>query len=62
MQRRNLLLGGLVLYFLAPGAGAENWPQFRGANRDNISTETGLLRSWPEGGPKVLWSLGMAQW
>ena len=61
MQRHKLLLGVLVLYLLAPGAGAENWPQFRGANRDNISSETGLLKSWPEGGPKVLWSLGMAQ-
>ncbi len=35
---------------------AENWTQFRGPNRDAISTETGLLRSWPEGGPKVLWT------
>ncbi len=34
---------------------AENWPQFRGPNRDAISTETGLLRKWPEGGPKVRW-------
>jgi outer membrane protein assembly factor BamB len=35
-----------------PGA---DWPQFRGPNRDNISTETGILRSWPANGPKVLW-------
>jgi outer membrane protein assembly factor BamB len=32
-----------------------DWPQFRGSNRDNISTETGLYRTWPAGGPKVLW-------
>jgi outer membrane protein assembly factor BamB len=31
------------------------WPQFRGPRRDGISTETGLLKSWPEGGPKLLW-------
>ncbi|MDZ7343176.1 MAG: PQQ-binding-like beta-propeller repeat protein [candidate division KSB1 bacterium] len=31
------------------------WPQWRGPNRDGLSTETGLLKSWPEGGPKVLW-------
>lgn len=37
-------------------APAGDWPQFRGANRDAISTETGLLREWPEGGPKVLWT------
>ena len=38
-----------------------DWPQFRGPNRDNISTETGLLRSWPAGGPKVLWKTSVAQ-
>ena len=31
------------------------WPQFRGANRDARSTETGLLKRWPAGGPKLLW-------
>lgn len=34
---------------------ADDWPQFRGPRRDNVSRETGLLRSWPEGGPKRLW-------
>ncbi len=38
-----------------------DWPQFRGPNRDNISTETGLLRSWPAAGPKVLWKTSVAQ-
>ena len=40
---------------------ASDWPQFRGPNRDNISTETGLLRSWPDGGPEVLWSVPVAE-
>jgi len=33
-----------------------DWPQFHGPRRDNISTETGLLKKWPEGGPKRLWT------
>jgi len=33
-----------------------DWPQWRGQNRDDISAETGLLREWPEGGPKLAWS------
>jgi outer membrane protein assembly factor BamB len=33
---------------------AGDWNQFRGPNRDNLSTETGLADSWPEGGPKLL--------
>lgn len=37
----------------SPEAG---WPQFRGPRRDGVSDERGLLQSWPEGGPKELWS------
>ena len=33
------------------------WPQWRGPNRDGVSTESGLLRNWPEGGPKLLWEI-----
>lgn len=36
---------------------AQDWPQFHGPNRDNICTEKGLLQQWPEGGPKLLWTL-----
>lgn len=39
----------------AGGTPPADWPQFHGPNRDNISTETGLLKRWPEGGPKLLW-------
>ena len=34
---------------------AADWPQWRGPNRDGLSAETGLLASWPAGGPRVLW-------
>ena len=61
---RCLALSLLVVAALAglasrPAAGAEasaQWPQFHGPNRDNLSTETGLLKRWPEGGPKRLWT------
>jgi outer membrane protein assembly factor BamB len=32
-----------------------DWPQWRGPERDGISKETGLLQSWPPGGPPLLW-------
>lgn len=32
-----------------------NWPQWRGANRDGISKETGLLKQWPAAGPPLAW-------
>ena len=37
-------------------APATGWPCFHGPRRDNKSTETGLLKKWPEGGPRRLWT------
>lgn len=34
---------------------AEDWPQHLGPTQDAVSTETGLLVDWPEGGPTELW-------
>ncbi len=39
----------------APLAAADDWPQWMGPKRDNVWRETGLLDSFPAGGPKVLW-------
>ena len=34
-----------------------NWPQWRGLNRDGVSTETGMAKQWPESGPAVAWQV-----
>jgi outer membrane protein assembly factor BamB len=34
---------------------AADWKTWLGPNRDGKSPETGLLKSWPEAGPKVAW-------
>ena len=39
----------------AATAGAGDWPQFHGPNRDNKSLDTGLLKKWPPGGPPRIW-------
>jgi hypothetical protein len=44
-----------MLTLMTASLSGGDWPQFRGPNRDNISAETGLFRSWPAKGPKVLW-------
>lgn len=33
---------------------ADDWPQWRGPNRDGISREKGLLQSWPKEGPPLV--------
>jgi outer membrane protein assembly factor BamB len=40
-----------------PKAATADWPQWHGPKRDNLSAETGLLKQWPSGGPKQLWSI-----
>ncbi len=52
-----------LLLLCAPEAAAQGsaeWPQWRGANRDGISKETGLLKQWPETGPPLAWKVAGA--
>ncbi len=39
----------------APRQGKHDWPRWRGPNNDGVSTETGLLKEWPKGGPRIVW-------
>ena len=34
---------------------AADWPQYLGPTRDAVWTETGVLKEFPKGGPKVVW-------
>ena len=34
------------------------WPQWRGPRRDAVSSEIGLLTTWPEQGPPLRWKVG----
>jgi outer membrane protein assembly factor BamB len=45
----------LVVVFGAAPIAAADWPGWRGANRDGVSTETGLLPEWGAGGPPLAW-------
>jgi outer membrane protein assembly factor BamB len=38
-------------------AASGDWPQWRGPQRDDLSTETGLLQEWPTGGPPLVWQV-----
>ena len=52
----NRLLTFLVLGFLFNlTSSAQEIAQWRGPKRDGIYSETGLLKSWPAEGPKLLW-------
>src|SRR5947208_6647246 len=36
-----------------------DWPQWRGPNRDGVSTETGLLKEWSAKGPPLAWKANL---
>ena len=44
-----------LIFTLLARADASDWPQWRGPDRTDVSRETGLLKEWPEGGPKRVW-------
>src|SRR5262249_53896691 len=45
-----------IMAAIIPAVRAGDWPQWRGPDRSNVSAETGLLKEWPEGGPKLVWT------
>lgn len=55
MNRRMCAYGAIVLIALAQAALAADWPQWRGPQRNGISTETDWSWTWPAEGPAVLW-------
>lgn len=59
MKKITLLLTSVILASIMTDMHAQDWPQFLGPNRNSTSTEKGILRSWPAGGPQVLWTVNV---
>ena len=50
-----IVLGWLLAAALPLSAAEPDWPQFRGPNRDGVSADKNLRRSWPADGPPLAW-------
>lgn len=61
MKRRDFLsvLAAPVLqpHGITAASDTPEWPQWRGPERSGVSSETGLAKSWPSGGPPAVWSV-----
>jgi outer membrane protein assembly factor BamB len=56
-MKKKVLYGAMLLSFFCLSAQEPcNWPCFHGPDRTNKSKETGLMKSWPVEGPKLLWT------
>ncbi|MDH6356217.1 PQQ-binding-like beta-propeller repeat protein [Parabacteroides sp. PF5-9] len=59
MKTKHFLVVIMAFLAISPIANAQDWPQFLGPDRDSKSPQKGLLKSWPESGPEVLWSVNV---
>lgn len=54
-MRSSLIPSVSIVCLLATFAQADDWPQWRGPNRDGVWNEKGILEVFPPGGLKVRW-------
>ena len=55
MTARDLLLLFSIALAVTPPICADDWPQWMGPRRDGVWRETGIVKSFPVGGPKERW-------
>ncbi len=55
MSSARIVAIALTLMQIPAVACAADWPQWLGPDRNGISPETGLLKTWPKEGPKLKW-------
>ena len=60
MRPRTTTVLAAALLALCGWVHAADWPQWNGPNRDGHAPDTGLLKLWPNGGPKLLWTFNRA--
>ena len=55
MRYQQIVVSVIVTGLVSLSALADDWPQWRGFNRDGKSAEKGLLKEWPKDGPPLAW-------
>jgi outer membrane protein assembly factor BamB len=59
MKTKVILIAAILT--ITTGSTLADWPQYLGPNRNSTSDQKGLLRSWPEKGPEVLWTVAVGK-
>jgi outer membrane protein assembly factor BamB len=57
MRNQLIISSAFLLIFFTTSIYAQDWPQFLGPERNSTSPQKGILHSWPEKGPEVLWTV-----
>lgn len=58
-MRKQITFLCLILVAGITKVAAQDWPQYLGPERDSKSPQKNLLRTWPEKGPEVLWTVNL---
>ncbi len=58
-MKNKLILATAFFLMAFTALNAQDWPQFLGPERNSTSPQKGILRTWPESGPEVLWTANM---
>jgi outer membrane protein assembly factor BamB len=56
MKKRKTFASIIILLVCISNVFAQDWPNYLGPHRNSISDQNGILRSWPQNGPQVLWT------
>lgn len=59
MKQVKLIIPVIVLLIGTTNVNSQDWPQYLGPTRNSKSDQKGILRSWPEKGPEVLWTVNV---
>jgi len=56
IKHSKILIPVIALLICISNIYAQDWPQYFGLNRNGVSPQKNILRTWPQQGPKVLWT------
>jgi len=59
MKNKLIIVSAILILAISGNVIAQDWPQYLGPNRNSISDQKGILRSWPASGPEVMWSVNV---
>lgn len=59
MKNRKMLFPAIMLFAFITTLNAQDWTQYLGPNRNGTSPQKNLLRTWPQQGPSVLWTVNV---
>ena len=59
MKQSKMIIPVIILLACVSDIYAQDWPQYLGPDRNGVSAQKGILRSWPQQGPEILWTVNV---